>query len=66
MSIFNKYQNLYTHLKEAILRGEYASGKRFPPEILFARQLGVSRNTLRSALSKLEDEHLVIPKMFHL
>lgn len=46
-------------LRRAILGGGYAPGDRLPPERRLAEQVGVSRLTLRSALSKLEGEGLI-------
>lgn len=46
-------------LKLAILRQELPAGEKLPGERELASQLGVSRNTLRSALVRLEQERLV-------
>ncbi len=54
-----KKDQLYQKLKKDIADGVTPSGFRFPPEVEWAAQLGVSRNTLRSALRQLEDEQLV-------
>ena len=43
------------HLKDMIIRGEFADG-RVPPEMELAEALGVSRTTIRDALSRLEME----------
>lgn len=43
------------HLKEMIVNGEFAGG-RIPPEVELAGALGVSRTTVRDALSRLEME----------
>lgn len=51
---------LYERMKNDISLGNYTPGYRFPPEIDLARQLGISRNTLRSALKKLETENLLV------
>ncbi len=40
-------------LREAILRGTFAQGERLPPETQLAQQFGISRPTLREALSAL-------------
>ncbi len=56
----NKKDQLYDHLRSDIRFGNYSPGHRFPPEVDLARQLGISRNTLRSALLKLEEENLVV------
>lgn len=44
-----------THIREMIVRGDFADG-RVPPEIELAEALGVSRTTVRDALSRLEME----------
>jgi GntR family transcriptional regulator len=46
-------------LRERIYSGEYELGTRLPPEAVLAKELGVSRATLRSALGKLEAEGVV-------
>lgn len=46
-------------LRRAILAGDPAPGARLPPERALAESLGISRLTLRSALSHLEAEGLV-------
>lgn len=43
------------HIKDMIIRGEFADG-RVPPEMELAEALGVSRTTVRDALSRLEME----------
>jgi len=54
-----KKDALYEQLKADILGGKYAPHAKIPREQDFARQLGVAKVTLRSALSKLEEEGLV-------
>ncbi|CUS03238.2 putative Transcriptional regulator [Candidatus Promineifilum breve] len=44
-----------THIKDLILQGEFPGG-RIPPEMELAEALGVSRTTVRDALSRLEME----------
>jgi DNA-binding GntR family transcriptional regulator len=46
-------------LRSAILDGRRQAGERLPSEPDLARELGVSRSTLRDALRALEDEGLV-------
>lgn len=43
------------HIKDLIIQGEFADG-RVPPEMELAEALGVSRTTVRDALSRLEME----------
>lgn len=50
---------LYEKLKSEILDGKYDASQKLPKEIDFARQLDVAKVTLRSALSRLEEEGLV-------
>ncbi|MEN8235497.1 MAG: GntR family transcriptional regulator, partial [Actinomycetota bacterium] len=44
-----------THIKERIVNDEFDDG-RIPPETDLAEDLGVSRTTVRDALSRLENE----------
>jgi DNA-binding GntR family transcriptional regulator len=46
------------HVRDAIVRGEYAAGSALP-EIRLAEELGTSRGTVREALRTLEDQGLV-------
>ena len=46
-------------IREAILRGDIAPGERLPPETELARQLGVSRPTVREALGALASAGLI-------
>ncbi|MBW2461506.1 MAG: FadR family transcriptional regulator, partial [Deltaproteobacteria bacterium] len=48
-------------LRGSILRGEMPPGSALPAERDLARRLGVSRLTLRSAITRLETEGLVQP-----
>lgn len=50
-----------THIKQRILAGDFA-GERMPPEMELAQELGVSRTTVRDALSRLEIEGVVYRK----
>ena len=51
-------QQVKTHLKQRIVNVEFEDG-RIPPEADLAADLGVSRNTIRDALSQLETEGIV-------
>jgi len=46
-------------LRQAILTGEFGPGEHLPPERELSATLGVSRLTLRAAISRLEAEGLV-------
>lgn len=52
-------REIYSHLRQLILAGELKPGEKLPIEVEFARQLKVSRGTLRSALLRLEKEALI-------
>jgi len=49
-------------LRELIASDEYKSGKFLPNEVSLAKQLGISRNTVRQATNKLVYEGLLIRK----
>jgi len=49
-------------LRELIASDEYKNGKLLPNEINFAKQLGISRNTVRQATNKLVYEGLLVRK----
>ncbi len=53
------YHRIAEQLRSLILRGEYPSGTRLPPERDLAAQLGVSRPSVREALIALEVEGYV-------
>jgi GntR family transcriptional regulator len=46
-------------LRELIRKAEYRDGKLLPDEVTLARQLGVSRNTVRAGVARLAFEGLV-------
>jgi len=50
-----------THLKERIVEGDFEEG-RIPSETELAAELGVSRTTIRDALSRLEQEGAIYRK----
>ena len=52
-------EQVKTHLKQRIVNAEFDGG-RIPPEMELARELKVSRNTIRDALSRLETEGVVL------
>jgi DNA-binding FadR family transcriptional regulator len=53
------YRQIADQIRNLIGRGEYTAGSRLPPERDLARQLGVSRPSVREALIALEVEGLV-------
>ena len=54
-----KARKIYELLRHDILKRRYTPGALLPKEIDFAVQLGVSRDTLRNALSMLEADSLI-------
>src|SRR5579884_537846 len=53
------YRQIADQIRSLIRSGEYGPGARLPPERDLARQLGVSRPSVREALIALEVEGLV-------
>ena len=53
------YRQIGDQIRALIKRGEFTAGSRLPPERDLARQLGVSRPSVREALIALEVEGLV-------
>ena len=51
-----------TLLRELIELPKYKNGGLLPKEVDLAKQLGISRNTLRQATNKLEYEGLLVRK----
>lgn len=54
-----KYVQLFEQLKGEIVQGTYENGQRLPGENELAEQYGMSRQTVRQALSLLEREHYI-------
>lgn len=54
-----KYVQLFNQLKENIVRGVYQDGQRLSGENEMAQEFGISRQTVRQALSMLEREGLI-------
>ena len=50
-------------LRQAILSGKYADGERLPAERDLAQHFEASRSTVRKALRRLEESHLVIRRV---
>ncbi|MRH43538.1 UTRA domain-containing protein [Aquibacillus halophilus] len=57
-----RYLLVIDQIKEKINDGELEPGERLPSETDFAKELRVSRNTLREALRILEEENIIIRK----
>ena len=53
------YRQIADQIRGLIRSGEFAAGARLPPERDLAKQLGVSRPSVREALIALEVEGLV-------
>ena len=53
------YRQIADQIRELIRAGEFVAGARLPPERDLAKQLGVSRPSVREALIALEVEGLV-------
>lgn len=60
MGLVYKKDIIYRDLKQSILGGKYAPGEKLPKEEFFSRELGVSRETLRVVLDKLEAENMIL------
>ena len=59
MQCVNKKDAIYQQLKKKIASGKYPPESRFPKEVDFAKQLGIGRVTLRSALDMLLGDGMV-------
>lgn len=57
-----RYLLVIEQVKEKITKGELEPGARLPSEMELAKQLHVSRNTLREALRILEEEGIILRK----
>ncbi|WP_263263563.1 FadR/GntR family transcriptional regulator [Pseudomonas sp. RIT-PI-S] len=55
----NLAHDLVNELTQRILRGDYATGQKLPPETVIVSEHGVSRTVVREALSKLQAAGLV-------
>ena len=53
------YHRLELALRDAMTSGALPPGSRLPPHSQLANLLGVGRNTLRAALRRLEQDHLI-------
>ncbi len=59
MSSQKKYLQLYSSIISAISEGMYSAGDKLPTEIDLAETYGVSRQTVRQALEKLESDGMI-------
>lgn len=55
-----RYQKIAATLREQIRRGELAPGAALPSEAELRRRFAASRNTVRQALTVLENEGLIV------
>ena len=53
------YRQMHAILKEKIVSGEILPGKLLPSELSLEEEYGISRDTIRKAVSLLRDEGLV-------
>jgi len=58
----SKIDGVYSNLRDRILAGEYAVGVRLPTEAELEQIFGVSRGTVRYALSRLDADGLIYRK----
>lgn len=56
------YVQVIEHIKQDIEAGIFKENEKFPSEFELARELGVSRATLREALRVLEEEKVIVRK----
>jgi len=56
MELLLKKNTVYDKLKRDIVSGKLRAGEKLPQGVELARDLGVSHNTLRSAMAKLEED----------
>lgn len=63
MNLAPRYEMVVNQIKDMISSGRLKEGEKLPSEIALARQLGVSRATLREAFRILEEEGLI--KRYH-
>lgn len=54
-----KYQEIFSELKEKILKGDYPSNQLLPTELELRKEYNVSRDTIRKALALLTDVGLI-------
>ncbi len=57
-----RYEEIATDLRQQILNGVYPEGKRLPAERDLMQHYGVQRNTVRQALTLLQDEGVLVAR----
>lgn len=57
-----KYMLIYEWLEQAIKSGEFQVGDRLPNEVELAKKFNVHRMTIRQAINKLVNDHVVMRK----
>lgn len=57
-----RYLTIYKQLKEKIVNGEYKQGNKLKTEKELQEEYGVSRDTIRKALSYLENEDYIVKR----
>lgn len=58
----NKVERTFEYIKDKIAKGAWATGVKIPSEHELSKELGVSRATIRSAISKLATMEILIKK----
>ena len=54
------YQQIISHIRDAVLSGEFTPGSRIPPVRELAAEARVNPNTMQRALAELEREGLLV------
>ncbi|MBC8138033.1 MAG: GntR family transcriptional regulator [Fibrella sp.] len=57
-----RYEEIADNLRQQIQQGKYPCGERLPGERALMRQYGVQRNTIRQALSLLQEDGLLVTR----
>src|ERR1051326_2205359 len=59
-SAMPRWYQIAVILRNRILNGRFAAGDRIPSEADLVKEFGVSRMTVRQALDRLANEHLIV------
>lgn len=62
MAVLTKSKQVEKYLRNAIMSGRWSSGSTLPPERDLLAEFGISRATLRDALSSLSNDGLIVRK----